>query len=533
MAAEIKKIDLTYSVAQMDLIILTVLDCPTNKKFITNVQKLYAAFSPDTYSTDHEKEYRVYLTKTLADTILSNNIVRREDIGVMLVLNGEFATESAALLDKMAKKETTQAERVHIDGMISRTLRYATVISLSKPMIDSLNDIKTNNYSSFDVAIKKVEDCAYQMDETFNQVRESIDDSGNSLMFNDTAAVMKNLDDVMNEEKNPAAKIKTGIQAFNLLLNGGFENGRCYCALGVAKGFKSGFLLNCAIWAKKYNNLKAKDPTKRPVVLYLTLENTLKETVKRLGIYAVGQKKPYSEMRNEDIDQALVANKIRNKDDDPVTAPALAIRYARSRSMTAADIDVVLDDMEKEGNECVFLIVDYMKRLNAVHHDKELRIELGNIADELTSIAKERDIPILTAMQLNRDAINFLNEAPENDFFKAIESSGKINTGNIGESIDIVQNVDCCFALSMLSDIKTNESGKVEHKDSYLMMKMLATRSGSGTDISTYYHRFMPFNPFHLEEDFNSPNMQSLTSLQIKGSNTNPYGNSRKGGFRG
>ena len=53
-----------------------------------------------------------------------------------------------------------------------------------------------------------------------------------------------------------------------------------------------------------------------------------------------------------------------------------------------------------EQNIC-FLAQDYVKRIRSTVNHKELRFELSIITDEFASIAKEREIPILTAMQLN------------------------------------------------------------------------------------------------------------------------------------
>jgi replicative DNA helicase len=52
-----------------------------------------------------------------------------------------------------------------------------------------------------------------------------------------------------------------------------------------------------------------------------------------------------------------------------------------------------------EQNRC-FLVQDYIKRIRSTVNHKELRFELSIVSDEFASIAKEREIPILTAMQL-------------------------------------------------------------------------------------------------------------------------------------
>lgn len=173
---------------------------------------------------------------------------------------------------------------------------------------------------------------------------------------------------------------------------------RVYCACGVAKGGKSGFLLSSAIWAKQYNSFKTKDPTKTPVILYLSMENSNKETAKRIWNYCFGDN---SELKNfNKTEAASMLQKAGIFTPDKPTLPALKIEYRSNRSVNAMDIAAILDDLEKNNQECVFLIVDYLARMKAIEPNKEQRLELSNIANDLKVLANDYDIPILTAHQL-------------------------------------------------------------------------------------------------------------------------------------
>ena len=94
---------------------------------------------------------------------------------------------------------------------------------------------------------------------------------------------------LIDREKNPALRIRTGLKLFNDMMGGGFEPGRLYVTLGLAKGWKSGMLLNMALHAKKYNTgIQTKDPNKTPVILFVTQENTINETLLRIWSYLYG-----------------------------------------------------------------------------------------------------------------------------------------------------------------------------------------------------------------------------------------------------
>lgn len=180
----------------------------------------------------------------------------------------------------------------------------------------------------------------------------------------------------------------------------------------------------------------------------------------------------------------------------------LRIWYRSNKSINTADLNAMLDDLEKEGCECVFLVLDYLKRIRPVETSKELRIELANITNELKSIATERDIPILTAQQLNREAFKAIDEAET--FEEKIRSSDKLGAANVGESIDIIQNCDCSFIVNKMQKRIINEDGDVEYTDRYLFVKLISSRMKQPAVIS-FKHRFKDDNDMALIDDINLP----------------------------
>ena len=170
----------------------------------------------------------------------------------------------------------------------------------------------------------------------------------------------------------------------------------CYAEL--RNGWKSGFLLNCASWGKRYNSFVTHDPNLKPVIVYLSMENTNEETLTRLWNHCFGNA---SEIKNYDkVEAANMLERANIFTPNNPNSPELLIWYRSNRSINTADLNIMLEDLKKEGKECVFLILDYLKRIRPVEQSKELRLELSNITNELKTIAMEQDIPILTAMQL-------------------------------------------------------------------------------------------------------------------------------------
>jgi hypothetical protein len=193
--------------------------------------------------------------------------------------------------------------------------------------------------------------------------------------------------------------------------------------------------------------------------------------------------------------------------------PELIIWHRSTKSINTADMNALLDDLEKDGKECVFLVQDYVKRIRSTVNHKELRFELSIISDEFASIAKEREIPILSAMQLNREAFReFEASTTMEGQISAVE---KMGASNVGESIDLIQNVDYAFILGRTQNTKVNEHDEVEYSDRYLIFKLIAAR-GKAPKITSFKHRFKDKNDMGLVEDINMAySVSVLTSEDV------------------
>jgi hypothetical protein len=270
-------------------------------------------------------------------------------------------------------------------------------------------------------------------------------------------------------------------------------------------------LLNSALWAIKYNELKSKNPKLKPVVVYLTMENTIDETIKRIWSHCFGND---SEMAT--FEPAVAARMLEQQrifTPNKPELPELIIWHRSTKSINTADMNALLDDLEKDGKECVFLVQDYVKRIRSTVNHKELRFELSIISDEFASIAKEREIPILSAMQLNREAFReFEASTTMEGQISAVE---KMGASNVGESIDLIQNVDYAFILGRTQNTKVNEHDEVEYSDRYLIFKLIAAR-GKAPKITSFKHRFKDKNDMGLVEDINMAySVSVLTSEDV------------------
>ena len=68
------KITMKFSSNQLERIIIALINNGFNKKFASNVKRLFDLFNPSLYSMEQDKIVRVHLIKDIVDIILKNNI---------------------------------------------------------------------------------------------------------------------------------------------------------------------------------------------------------------------------------------------------------------------------------------------------------------------------------------------------------------------------------------------------------------------------------------------------------------------------
>src|SRR5699024_8028806 len=234
--------------------------------------------------------------------------------------------------------------------------------------------------------------------------------------------------------RSPKNRLISGYKALNSMTNGGFQEGRLYVLLGTPKSFKSGALLNIAISVAKHNKIKKEDTNGRePVVVYYTMENDLIETLDRTHFYLFGESIAQSNKSLEDVKRDIFTT-LKNEN-----GIGLVIKYAPSGTVDTNHLYDVINELRDDGFETVMMVQDYLRRIRPVKTDTENRLALGNVADELSTLAKTEQIPVISASQLNREATNIRENCIKNNI---MDIASHMFVSHIAESVQIQQNLD-------------------------------------------------------------------------------------------
>ena len=285
---------------------------------------------------------------------------------------------------------------------------------------------------------------------------------------------------------NPSRRLYTGMQGFNELIGGALETTRVYMLLGLAGAGKSFTLLNIAKQLKTNNkHYRPKDPTKIPVIVLLTMENTVQETVTRLFEITTGQ-----DMGKVDVETAIKMLKKDGEmyiaDDNPID---IIVKYVPNRSVDTSYLYTLAEDLEDEGYEMICLIQDHVKRIRSIERTPDIRIELGNVINEFKTFAMLKDCVVITNGHLNREAAKSIDDGNRTNKGDLIRMIGR---ANISESMLMIDNLDVGIVIQQEYDEKGNK---------YMGFKRIKERIKCNPNFNIVYQMFKSPDSLELIED--------------------------------
>jgi replicative DNA helicase len=274
----------------------------------------------------------------------------------------------------------------------------------------SLNSVIQRNILS-DFLDHGHESCANleEYKERFNTLLMScVKDTSNSFIDRNNFSILSDKDalDIITKKKFKK-KISTRYKVFDMILRGGFENGRVYVLGGISGGGKSLVMVNFAYMASK--TLALQNNTDRKwAVLYLTLENSCSETEDRIASLSTG----YTSNKMDDIaflEDKSEFKKFENMWNEQIKNNKkcdIIIQWAAPQSINCVDIASLISDISRSMDiDIKICFVDYADKLKSTSGSSDNEwITLGMVFDEMKAAAVTLDIPFVTVTQVNRNA---------------------------------------------------------------------------------------------------------------------------------
>lgn len=409
-----------------------------HKYGLNSLNNLLNILRDDNFTSNQRLVKKFHLAKKFLHERL-NGITDRDLI--ISAANREMDVK-AIMQDSKLFREISNDEVYYVENTVAEFQNNLYLNQHLAGMLESLTNYKNADYRQKTSLLPGIKQMASNLLTQFRRNEMNRDSSDTLFRLTNMES---SIEDIHKYVTSPSFKLITGIQGLNAMFGGGLEKGNVYAFFGLPGEGKTVTLENMLYQLWKYNRgYECKDKTKRPCIVLLTMENFVRQTVCALYHIMTGGKN----LRDcKTADEAIqeFKNHSFEFDVDDQNSIEIVIKYKPVNSVTTDYLYKIVEDLEDEGYECIAFLQDYVKRILPVLRTGDPYQDLGNVINEFKTFATLKDLPFITASQLNREAARMIDEgrnANKNDLIK------KLGRSNIGESSRIDENLDCTMIIT-------------------------------------------------------------------------------------
>lgn len=511
---KLSKIPILFTIGTLDNICAFLYGNSTLKrrKTLNNFKRLFFNLDEKLYEDSVDIKSRVWIIQNMLTAMLDEGF-ENSDSCIEYCRDKEDCTEyENKLLDEIPKLQINYSESKYLIKEMEDRLNYGYALVLKDAFKQIFDGVNYGEYKTF----KKLDEDLFKLASKIDSVRKETRDTGAVSQFSlDGEEFENSVENVVNDLKDRNKIFKTGVMRLNTFLSPGYMGKRLYTYIALPGGGKSTVLLKSAVDIKKYNKeVVAEDPTKRPAVLYITLENGLAETVERLFNMVASD----DDIRNYTPKQVMKKlredGELKCTDKDNID---IIIQYRGFEDITTEDLYGIIDDLSDDGYEVIALILDYMKLIKPKTKSANMKEALRNISIELKIIANYYNIPVITAHQLNRSSAAIINAAKAK---KGENLVTLLQSDGIGDAWEIQENSDMTCVLYKEYVAETGQY--------WMGFKLLKRRYRASDTIEKlrnlefFYQPCVKGNEIKIMDDVNE--LKSLAVYSLKGSQDNSFG---------
>ena len=358
------KVRLNLDVAMTDVLILFSLSKYATKKSLSNLNKLLDVIDMESYCINYDIYNRLVVIKHILDGRLN------KDLSNMTLIRKEVEAdplvEELCTIITWADDGLTIPDVNRIQIWVDERMKYWFFEAMMPKLIDKWNRMAK---TGFNTSAQDIEEMNDMMRDVVSTMQTSSLSSGLLRQFKFSDPHMEDIiRGIVEISQHPTSVLKTGMKAMNNVLGGGgFRGGKLYLFLGPSGKFKSGTLLNMADQIRNFNDqIPAFDENgRRNTILFVTMENDIALTLERVfGMYAP-QVMDFTEASPDEVIDTI-KNKGRFVYTD-TTGIDIDIRFFGNLEISTRDLFDIIEDMKKDGSNCICLILDYLKRIESSH----------------------------------------------------------------------------------------------------------------------------------------------------------------------
>lgn len=497
------KVPIKFDLQSLDLMCSFVLSENRNVKRIQyiNLRNLIAMLDLEMYINDQEAYKRIMFIRKGLEARLIKDLTN--PVTIIKYINGGIMDDD--IIDINTFVSLSNAEIEWLNETISNALNYSFIWMDADRAIELFTKFKAADYRSVSGIVDEIEAFVANLNTKFRKAKVA---KATDQVFSLRDESFRNIvSEICTELNNQYRKLQTGMQGLNKLIGGGFENTRAYLIIGMTGVGKSMTLLDIAYQIKKYNKgYMPKDPTKTPCVVILSMENSVTETFQRLFQMAVGGDVNLQNYTPDEIMYMLkTTGELFLTDDSPID---IIIKFKPNRSEDTSYLYTLTEDLEDEGYEVICMIQDHVKRMKATTGQTDVRLELGDVVNEMKTFAMIKDIPLITVSHVNRDGVRVIDSSSTGN---KVDLTRMLGAAFIGESMLMLDNID----FGCILNVEYDEEG---HK--YAVFKGVKFRIQHDEDYICQPYEYD--NDMKLQEDLYSDPVYRTTLSPVPVYQNNP-----------
>ena len=469
-----------------------------NRAYIKRMYDFFIKIKLDSYKDDLDIYLRVMIIQETLRMMIVDNVSDFNLIYEDITDKTSHRETVMDIIETIDQDSLSNDDIKFLDDYVRDRTRFSFANKFAKPLLTICERILNQDYDDFGKEVAEMTDVVGKANHVF-QTNKRVDSYENENFYFDSPDFVAVTNELLAKINNPRNTIKTAIRMFNDMLNGGFKAKKLITFFAAPAKWKSGMLFSVCLWAMKFNKVRTNDPTKKPLVLYLSLENSREETLERLISYLFDDSVETSMVTGQQIKERMTELGFYRH------GMNIRFMYRPSQSVDINDIEVIIEAEKNENNnEVVLIVVDYLRRMGPNKNRPFISDEylaLGEKADDLANLCKTYDIPVVTASQLNRLADEILEKAEEE---KTLNAGRKLGRTKTSDSRRIIDNIDYGFALN-------KEWYEAEQKW-YISVLDIKHRGKAGK-VKYFAHPFENNNGMRLVEDVELEHSLSKLSL--------------------
>jgi len=467
---------------------------------ISNLYKLVGQLDLEQYNYSPDIKERLELLKLICEAESVANIKDKDMIETYIL---EKKSDLKTLLNEIGiePNQLISSECQFMSTAINERLQYIYVYSVKDDIIDTLEEVDKVGFNSYYDIINELKVKLSKLMVRLQNV-SAPDALIRSFNFSDDT-YRELLNNVVTRAKKPSTVLMTGMRQLNAILSPGFQSGRLYCILGGTGKFKSGTLWNIVDQIRQYNpQIIPVENGMRKTLLFVTMENTINETILRLFDMYNDTGIDLMDMTTDDVEKILrEQGKFVFTDEEGID---IEMRYYADLEIATSHMYTVVQELADCGKKVIGLVLDYILKIDSTRdNNNDERLRIGYAARELKIFAQFYDIPVITAMQINREGNAILDAAMRDNK----EDIGRfIGSSFVGNCFNLIQECDWVAFVNLEMQKSTGKW--------YLSFKRCKIRGKIDPLAVDYFnHPFVNNNGIRLEPDVDKPQTVSIMAL--------------------